>query len=256
MAPRYDEAPETVPPAFPEYHPPPTGPEVTPSNQGYMQYPSSPIFKREDSTYPNYGYPMSSVGPPSSHNYGNNTAGYGSLRTDPSDVGGATERWDQDPGVLGVGLRSGGHHRNPVCRRHWAGRRHGRGGKSGEYGRDDSGCPPRQHEQCSFYFIGNYGKVLRRADPRLLDEFVRSFGDDLYYPIYTKYTPGNFANTTANGNKTCSGVSFVPGWTDRKTALEGQAPGNCYLKPGPQNKTGLQVPNNGQETHSAFRLDD
>lgn len=53
-----------------------------------MQYPSSPIFKREDSTYPNYGYPMSSVGPPSSHNYGNNTAGYGSLRTDPSDVGG------------------------------------------------------------------------------------------------------------------------------------------------------------------------
>lgn len=81
---QYDEAPETVPPAIPEYHSPPTAPEVT-ANHGYVHHqPLQPTFKREDSTmYNQYpGYAMSPMGPPSTQNY--DTTGYGSL---PSDVG-------------------------------------------------------------------------------------------------------------------------------------------------------------------------
>ncbi|OTB06499.1 hypothetical protein M426DRAFT_318907 [Hypoxylon sp. CI-4A] len=60
---------------------------------------------------------------------------------------------------------------------------------------------------------------------------------------YTYYIPSDF-NSTSN-NATCAGISFVPEWTNRTTAIEGTAPGNCYLKPGPQNETALETPNIG-----------
>lgn len=55
-----------------------------------------------------------------------------------------------------------------------------------------------------------------------------------------------------NGNATCAGVSFIPLWTTRSGAVEGKAPGNCYLKPGPQNRTALETPNIGTECHAAI----
>ncbi|KAL0933125.1 uncharacterized protein CTRU02_212088 [Colletotrichum truncatum] len=53
-------------------------------------------------------------------------------------------------------------------------------------------------------------------------------------------------------NTTCAGVSFIPLWTTRQGAVEGKAPGNCYLKPGPQTRSGLETPNIGTECHAAI----
>jgi hypothetical protein len=66
---------------------------------------------------------------------------------------------------------------------------------------------------------------------------------------YTKYVPGSFENTA---NATCAGVSFIPAWTSKATATKGTAPGNCYLKGGPQNETGLNTPNIGVPCHAAI----
>ncbi|CAM1511238.1 Fc.00g087510.m01.CDS01 [Cosmosporella sp. VM-42] len=56
-----------------------------------------------------------------------------------------------------------------------------------------------------------------------------------------------------NASKTdCKGVSFIPLWSITEFAVEGNAPGDCYLKPGPQNKTGLGTPNIGTECHAAI----
>ncbi|KAH8680781.1 hypothetical protein BX600DRAFT_504536 [Xylariales sp. PMI_506] len=68
---------------------------------------------------------------------------------------------------------------------------------------------------------------------------------------YSYYMPSDFSNSTAQ-NQTCDGISFVPAWTNRTTAVKGFAPGNCYLKPGPQNTSALYTPTNGQETHGAI----
>jgi hypothetical protein len=66
---------------------------------------------------------------------------------------------------------------------------------------------------------------------------------------YTKYEPSMFGS---NANTTCAGVSFIPLWTAKANASAGGAPGNCYLKPAPQNVSGLSVPNIGTEVHAAI----
>jgi hypothetical protein len=63
------------------------------------------------------------------------------------------------------------------------------------------------------------------------------------------YTPRFFGN---NKNTTCGGVSFIPLWANKVNATAGNAPGDCYLKPTPQNVTGLNVPNIGTECHAAI----
>lgn len=59
-------------------------------------------------------------------------------------------------------------------------------------------------------------------------------------------------NSTTNSTSTrCAAVSFIPYWTNRTIAIKGTAPGNCYLKPGPQG--GLDAPNiGGQAVHAAL----
>ncbi|KAK3352970.1 hypothetical protein B0T25DRAFT_543255 [Lasiosphaeria hispida] len=64
---------------------------------------------------------------------------------------------------------------------------------------------------------------------------------------YTKYVPTYYGN---NANSTCAAVSFIPAWTGKVNATNGGAPGNCYLKPGPQNGTSLAVPNIGVDCHA------
>lgn len=66
---------------------------------------------------------------------------------------------------------------------------------------------------------------------------------------YTKYIPGSFGSK--NANATCEAVSFIPAWTSKVTANAGGAPGNCYLKGGPQSEDGLEVSNIGVDCHAA-----
>ncbi|KAG5979117.1 hypothetical protein E4U55_005552 [Claviceps digitariae] len=62
----------------------------------------------------------------------------------------------------------------------------------------------------------------------------------------------NSYNASANGATSCEAVSFIPLWSDLVMAVKGKAPGDCYLKPGPQSVTKLQTPNIGTECHAAI----
>jgi hypothetical protein len=67
---------------------------------------------------------------------------------------------------------------------------------------------------------------------------------------YTKYVPKSFSGAGTT-NTTCAAVSFIPAWTNKTFANDGGAPGNCYLKPGPQNESALVTPNIGTDCHAA-----
>ncbi|KAL8382890.1 hypothetical protein RB595_006591 [Gaeumannomyces hyphopodioides] len=67
---------------------------------------------------------------------------------------------------------------------------------------------------------------------------------------YTKYATDYFGTT--NVNATCAGVSFIPLWTNKTTALAGGAPGNCYLKRGPLEKKAFVTANAGTPVHGAI----
>ncbi|KAH7131021.1 hypothetical protein EDB81DRAFT_950432 [Dactylonectria macrodidyma] len=58
---------------------------------------------------------------------------------------------------------------------------------------------------------------------------------------------------SATNSTICAAVSFIPLWTDLTAAREGNAPGDCYLKPDPQGEDGLTTPNIGTECHAAIR---
>lgn len=60
----------------------------------------------------------------------------------------------------------------------------------------------------------------------------------------------NSYNTTTKG--ACVAVSFIPSWSILANAVSGGAPGDCYLKPGPQTKANLRTPNIGTECHAAI----
>ncbi|KAL6407278.1 hypothetical protein AUP68_10107 [Ilyonectria robusta] len=59
----------------------------------------------------------------------------------------------------------------------------------------------------------------------------------------------NFNSTNAN---TCRAVSFIPLWTNITVARNGNAAGDCFLKPKPQRKADLTTPNIGTECHAAI----
>ncbi|KAL2153161.1 hypothetical protein VTH82DRAFT_4316 [Thermothelomyces myriococcoides] len=70
---------------------------------------------------------------------------------------------------------------------------------------------------------------------------------------YTQYVPRTFDGATANTSLTiCAAVSFIPLWTDKAIADAGGAPGNCYLKGGPQSEARLATPNIGTDCHAAI----
>ncbi|OHE95735.1 hypothetical protein CORC01_09019 [Colletotrichum orchidophilum] len=84
-------------------------------------------------------------------------------------------------------------------------------------------------------------------NPPLMSLFTANFNNCMdACAAFTNYEPG------FEGNATCTGVSFIPLWTTRSGAVEGNAPGNCYLKPGKQTKAGLETPNIGTECHAAI----
>lgn len=59
-------------------------------------------------------------------------------------------------------------------------------------------------------------------------------------------------NSYSESKTNCSGVSFIPLWSIYANALKGKAPGDCYLKPGPQNQTALTKPDIGTECHAGI----
>ncbi|KAK1237907.1 hypothetical protein MKX08_002486 [Trichoderma sp. CBMAI-0020] len=60
----------------------------------------------------------------------------------------------------------------------------------------------------------------------------------------------NHYNTTKGK---CVGISFIPSWSVLATALQGGAPGDCYLKPAPLTTANLTDPNiGGGEVHTAL----
>ncbi|QPG97974.1 hypothetical protein C2857_007111 [Epichloe festucae Fl1] len=59
-------------------------------------------------------------------------------------------------------------------------------------------------------------------------------------------------NSYNASNSVCEGISFIPLWSDMVAAVKGKAPGDCYLKPGPQSVQKLQTPNIGTECHAAI----
>jgi hypothetical protein len=74
---------------------------------------------------------------------------------------------------------------------------------------------------------------------------------------YSTYTSSDFGiYVNGSSNSTCQGVSFIPLWTNKSSALVGKAPGNCYLKPGPLSLSSLKVPKIGTECHAAFVIPD
>ncbi|KAH6856699.1 hypothetical protein B0I37DRAFT_81052 [Chaetomium sp. MPI-CAGE-AT-0009] len=90
-------------------------------------------------------------------------------------------------------------------------------------------------------------------NPPLLSLFAANFGTCMdACAAYNKYVPGSLGGSTDDANATCHAVSFIPAWTNRLTAERGSAPGNCYLKGGPQNETALTVPQIGVDCHAAI----
>ncbi|KAK2033699.1 hypothetical protein LX32DRAFT_635158 [Colletotrichum zoysiae] len=84
-------------------------------------------------------------------------------------------------------------------------------------------------------------------NPPLMSLFTANFDNCMdACAAFTSYEPG------FNGNATCQAVSFIPLWTTAEGAVAGKAPGNCYLKPGPQTQDKLETPNIGTECHAAI----
>lgn len=94
-------------------------------------------------------------------------------------------------------------------------------------------------------------------NPPLQSLFVSNFNDCMdACASYSSYTAGNFPDDPISKNFTCAAASFIPDWTNRTNALAVNAPGNCYLKPGPQSSTTLTHPNtDGPAVHAALLAD-
>ncbi|KAI0390389.1 hypothetical protein F5Y17DRAFT_468978 [Xylariaceae sp. FL0594] len=126
----------------------------------------------------------------------------------------------------------------------------------------DRGCSEDPGGVSSSSYISDFFnrrtfKIYCNSDapnPPLQTLFVGNFDDCIdACASYSTFTAGNFPGIKSDANFTCSGVSFIPAWTNRTYALKENAPGNCYLKPGPQNVTALTHPNADSDTvHAAI----
>ncbi|EHA54920.1 hypothetical protein MGG_01729 [Pyricularia oryzae 70-15] len=84
--------------------------------------------------------------------------------------------------------------------------------------------------------------------PVLMSLFVPDFNSCMdSCSSWTTYAPRMFGS---NDNTTCTGVSFIPLWTNKTIALKGGAPGNCYLKKNASTGS-FQTGNAGTPVHGA-----
>ncbi|KAI1379523.1 hypothetical protein F4677DRAFT_335347 [Hypoxylon crocopeplum] len=283
MPPRYDEAPELAPHNFPEVHHPPSVPEVASWGQ---PTPATPI-KPEESTnastiHPRYTPLNSSTASPYPYDH---QSGYGAVPpVPPSEQGRASKR------ILGctvlvfilsliiailsaavIGLAAGTG--VEASRANDAEARLAAMSTSGAPPATvtvtapastptiDKGCSTNSAEVTGetylsqFFNTPTYRIYCNSDAPNdpLSSLFVGNFDDCMdACASYSFYIPSDFSSNSTSNNATCAGVSFIPAWTNRTFAFNGGAPGNCYLKPGPQNQSALNNPSAGTPVHAAI----
>ncbi|KAI1141950.1 hypothetical protein F5Y05DRAFT_369253 [Hypoxylon sp. FL0543] len=289
MPPRYDEAPELAPHNYPEVHHPPAVPEVA----AYGQVPPVTPVKLEEATNPStisstinpsYASPETQSASPYYHDY---QSGYGPIA--PSEQGRAPRRIMGctvlvfilsviiallSAAVIGLAAGTG----VEASRANDAESRLAAISASGvspttvtvtaptstpsDFSNIDNGCSTNSAEvtgktyASSFFNRPVFTMYCNSDAPNnpLSSLFVGNFNDCMdACASYTFYIPSDFSSNSTSNNATCAGVSYIPAWTNRTFAVEGNAPGNCYLKPGPQNRTALNNPNiGGSAVHAAI----
>ncbi|KAK2605945.1 hypothetical protein QQS21_003671 [Conoideocrella luteorostrata] len=100
--------------------------------------------------------------------------------------------------------------------------------------------------QSNFFNNASYTMYCNRNAPK--DPLFSLFTAD-FSGCIEACTAWNNYNSTKKG---CTAVSFIPPWTSIASALSVNAPGDCYLKPGPQTKTGLEVASVKDGAHAAI----
>lgn len=112
--------------------------------------------------------------------------------------------------------------------------------------------PAAANNSCLVYDKTSYTMYCHRDTPNtpLFSLFAGDFNGCM--EACTAWNSYPETNGTA-----CEAVSFIPYWSVIANAKEGGAPGDCYLKPGPQSKGDLSEPDIGAETeyHCALRED-
>ncbi|PSS02267.1 hypothetical protein BD289DRAFT_255898 [Coniella lustricola] len=104
----------------------------------------------------------------------------------------------------------------------------------------------------AFSLIGDYSFTIKCNSDAVGTPLMNLFTANLETCMdacasYTQELPTVFPNNT---NTTCGGVSFIPLWTNKTAALDGGAPGNCYLKP--TQTASPNTPNIGTECHAGI----
>lgn len=285
MPPRYDEAPELAPHNYPEVHHPPSVPEVA----AYGHVPPATPAKIEESTNPStinpsYASPETQSASPYAYEY---QSGYGPVP--PSEQGRAPKRIMGctvlvfilsviiallSAAVIGLAAGTG----VEASRANDAEARLASISASGgtpttvtvtaptstpsDFSNIDNGCSRNSAEitgktYASAFFNRPIFTMYCNSDAPnnpLSSLFVGNFNDCMdACASYSFYIPSDFSSNSTSNNATCAGVSYIPAWTNRTFAEEGNAPGNCYLKPGPQNRTALNNPNiGGSAVHAAI----
>ncbi|KAI1386659.1 uncharacterized protein F4822DRAFT_323329 [Hypoxylon trugodes] len=288
MPPRYDEAPELAPHNFPEVHHPPSVPEV--AAYGQRHTPPTPIKLEEltnpSTTYPSYRPPESSTHSPyASYDY---QSGFGHV---PASDKGRGRKQILGCSVLVftlsiiiailsitvIGLAAGtgveanrannAEARLAALNASSTSTGSAPASSASDFSDIDNGCSKNSGgvsgtTYTTHFFNRTTFKLYCNSDAPnnpLSSLFVGNFNDCIdACASYTFYLASDFthiSNMTTAYNATCAGVSFIPAWTNRTFAEQQNAPGNCYLKPGPQNQTALNSPNAGSSAIHAAILD-
>ncbi|KAI1638690.1 hypothetical protein F4809DRAFT_599318 [Biscogniauxia mediterranea] len=280
MAPRYDEAPQVAEHTYPEVHYPPTAPEIASYHQSS---PSSPYKSIDDSTTTQGGYstPGAGVMVPPGYGYDHQSPAYGGS-TNP-------ERGRTSKRICGCSLlvfilsfiiavlsaaviglaagtgveasRANAAEAKLAALNAAATSSSSTPSSTPDFSSIDRNCSTDSSgvtgTNYTTYFFGRATfRIYCNSDTPnapLQSFWVANFDDCMdACASYSWYIPSDFSNNSTSGNATCAGLSFIPAWTNRTFADLGSAPGNCYLKPGPQNSTGLTNPNVGSAVHAAI----
>ncbi|KAI0597482.1 hypothetical protein F4775DRAFT_593396 [Biscogniauxia sp. FL1348] len=280
MAPRYDEAPEVAELAYPEVHHPPTAPEVASYHQSS---PSSPYKPVDDSATTQGGYstPRAGVMFPPGYGYDHQTSTYGGSAN--PERGRASKQICGcslivfilsliiailSAAVIGLAAGTGVEASRANAAEAKLATLNAAAASSSNtlpsttnFSSIDKGCSTNSSgvtgTNYTTYFFGRATFTIycnSDAPNNPLQSFwVANFDDCMdACASYSYYMPLDFSSNSTSSNATCAGLSFIPAWTNRTFADLGSAPGNCYLKPGPQNSTGLNSPNIGSAVHAAI----
>ncbi|KAI1496481.1 hypothetical protein F5X99DRAFT_400317 [Biscogniauxia marginata] len=277
MAPRYDEAPELVNHVYPEVHHPPSAPEVASYHQSSPPTPYKPV---DDATTIQGGYSTPSAEVAAAYGYQSSAPGAWThsepRRTSKRPCGCSVLVFVLSViiailSVAVIGLAAGtgveasraneAEARLATLNASATTSSSSPSPTGSDFSAIDKGCGTNSSgvtgTEYTTHFFGRANfKIYCNSDTPnapLQSFFVGNFDDCLdACAAYSYYIPSDFSNNATSVNATCSGVSFIPAWTNRTFAEQGTAPGNCYLKPGPQNSTALTDPNIGSAVHAAI----